>query len=1242
MRRKIFRLSIASMAALAMFIPSAAWGDSIGTELSSEPDAPTAQYIDAATSGDVNQTDATAQNGTTQDVASHVMPAQRKAAGLQNDYSAYTNLALNASATMNVPSGTDWYSYPSSAVDGNAETYAQAADGRPFTLTLDLGRQVSFDTLTIRGVDKQLYSYRIGISDNGTDWTTIIERETTEDQRKAFFTWDELDSPKSARYVKVDILDGEEWIGISEFSMYYTRKLRPVRADVAAGMVMAGTEVMLSSDDSDAIIHYTTDGTVPNADSPQYKKPIVIDRDMTINAVAMQSGKENSDLLTLEYRVLDVDIQPDTTYYVDSTAGEPGDGSKQRPFNSLEAVNAANFLPGDKVLFKAGTEYHGTLIIGDGTQAQAQDGSGASKAGLDSGEPDNPVVFSAYGKGDMPKIIADTDHIKGREAVLISDAHDVTVKGLEIINKDADESDYQQYIRRGIAVMNHNNGKLANITIADNYIHDVTGQMDEGGIQGGAAGIITEVYSFTKLVVTNGEWARDSSANPTDDMKKPSWFDNMRITGNRIENVSRSGINAASDYKCREAVDWNYGSGCNALQRDNAPWVPSTNTLVENNQLDHIGGDGIVVQETKGAVVQRNRVYDAANSPSKGSNAGVWVWNADDTLFQYNEVGYTNKRADNNDGTAWDFDYGSRNTIYQYNYSHDNAGGALLTCACAGRMSQAVGSVFRYNLSVNDGVNAKGCDGNVNTNRVMFLAGIKDMSFYNNTIVAPDVEGEYEVIDPSGSANSAFFANNLFVLPGSVAAESVNVPDNYDATLRWGNNLFVADGERPSDDEWPILSAQNNQYVTLSEYVAATGVDLAAVRSGDLATLRVGSRWTDKAGRAMAPEGTKDYDGNAVPTWSAPDIGAFQTNKFADDSGKVGALQAGKSTIVDVPGNAVIAVTAIPDKRATLNVAIDNNRGFTQTITRDSRATYVRTASDSSRLVLECAGVGQCADIEMKTTSDALWDGSFESANWGTSSLSPWTYGTAGNVQNYDTGYRVNDELRSGVDEADKLASSGSLAAKLGIKSEGDSVTDETVQLNQRALLAEPGKTYALSFWATVGENNDGTHTISAEVRYRRSKDGWIAEHGGVFSHYIDVIKDASVTCSADRRADYRVYCTSTFTVPEDADPSGALWLAIAQPDLKNEVGVATYVDSVAMAKTVPVPQLPDTSTEPDEPGEEENGPDASGNETGDGSGGGKHTAGTLENTGSAVLLVAMLAVVCAFAGLAGLGLRRK
>jgi hypothetical protein len=70
------------------------------------------------------------------------------------------------------------------------------------------------------------------------------------------------------------------------------------------------------------------------------------------------------------------------------------------------------------------------------------------------------------------------------------------------------------------------------------------------------------------------------------------------------------------------------------------------------------------------------------NRRANAYNAGIWPWSTDNTLLQLNEAARTHTTLD---GQGFDADYNSRNTLFQYNYSHDHEGGFMLICSPAQR-----------------------------------------------------------------------------------------------------------------------------------------------------------------------------------------------------------------------------------------------------------------------------------------------------------------------------------------------------------------------------------------------------------------------------------------------------------------------------------------------------------------------------------------------------------------------------
>lgn len=68
--------------------------------------------------------------------------------------------------------------------------------------------------------------------------------------------------------------------------------------------VTAGTEITLGTSTEGATIYYTTDGATPTTASTIYENPIVIDKDLTIKAIAVKEGLTDSAIAEFTYTVL--------------------------------------------------------------------------------------------------------------------------------------------------------------------------------------------------------------------------------------------------------------------------------------------------------------------------------------------------------------------------------------------------------------------------------------------------------------------------------------------------------------------------------------------------------------------------------------------------------------------------------------------------------------------------------------------------------------------------------------------------------------------------------------------------------------------------------------------------------------------------------------------------------------------------------------------------------------------------
>ena len=432
-----------------------------------------------------------------------------------------------------------------------------------------------------------------------------------------------------------------------------------------------------------------------------------------------------------------------TTYYLDADAGDDqhvGFPAGQA-WKTLERANQFQFQPGDSLRLKAGTRYRGQLKLQGSGQAAAP------------GEVSQTIVIGKYGDGPAPRIDAEGKFTAALELF--------NVQGYEVSDLDLTNDDPEKKPRHwGAYVHLEDFGRAAHIRLTRLHIHDVHGTPYKDDGPGGA------------IVWSNAG------------KNKPTFFDGLIIEACHIENCERDGIRGRD-------ID---------TSRNN--WHPSLNVVIRKNLIERIPGDAIVVVGCDGALVEHNLCRDFVRPPGLGTergtvSAGIWPWSSDNTLIQFNEVSGHKAQQD---GQGFDADWNCRNTVFQYNYSHDNEGGFMLFCNPGAikmpKNAGSVGTIVRYNVSVNDGIRAVGKT--VNHAPIFHFGGSATKTrIYNNTIIvpakaSPKIDNSIVHCSPwqGGMADDILFANNIIQVSGS--ANYVWGTEKLAAThVRFDGNLLV-------------------------------------------------------------------------------------------------------------------------------------------------------------------------------------------------------------------------------------------------------------------------------------------------------------------------------------------------------------------------------------------------------------------------------------------------------------------
>jgi hypothetical protein len=322
-----------------------------------------------------------------------------------------------------------------------------------------------------------------------------------------------------------------------------------------------------------------------------------------------------------------------------------------------------------------------------------------------SGTQGNPIVVDRYGTGPLPRIDGAG---KVENTLQLLNVEEIEVLHLELTNHGEAPS-----ARRAVLIALSNFGTAHHIVVADLYIHDVNGS--------------------NELKETGGILFRTTATS------RPSRFDDLRIERNIVWKVDRSGIVGQS----------------NEVFRTN--WFPSLHVVVRDNYVDDVGGDGIVLWATDGALIEGN-VALHCNQRAGSYNAGIWPWSSDNSLFELNEAGYTHSTRD---GEGFDSDFNSRNTHFLYNYSHDNDGGFMMICTPVKRNREEnagnKGSVIEYNISHDD------------HSLIFNLSGADDTTVSHNAIYTSSRDDVQLLIvsDWEGWSRGAVFRSNLFDVAGT-------------------------------------------------------------------------------------------------------------------------------------------------------------------------------------------------------------------------------------------------------------------------------------------------------------------------------------------------------------------------------------------------------------------------------------------------------------------------------------------
>ena len=598
-----------------------------------------------------------------------------------------------------------------------------------------------------------------------------------------------------------------------------------------------------------------------------------------------------------------------TTYYVDSKGGnDSNDGtSESKAFKTLDKVNGLNLEPGDTVLLKKGS------VFEDQALKFTKEDSGTAEA---------PVKVSTYGEGKRPQINTnghgqwelnygnplDNQNHKWKgtvsSSILIEDAEYLEIEGLELTNdresstdteKDKKYNDADAMDRTGVAGVAKDNGTVDHIVLNDLYIHDVTGNVYNKHMTNGG------IYFIVAKPTNEGETGI-------------ARYNDIQIRNCSLDTVNRWGIAVGYTYQWRQ-----FTTG--ALSDATMAKYGSSNVVIENNYLNHVGGDAITTMYLDRPLIQYNVSENAAeqintkdyskNQPSLDANgnpngtqgvgagrvaAGIWPWKCKNAIFQYNECFRTlNASNGNGDGQPWDADYGD-GTNYQYNYSHGNTASTIMFCG-----GESINNTFRYNISQYEDMGPLDPAGNSGNCQV-----------YNNTFYIK--EGLNTIWHRShGNGGPVDMENNIFYFAGDtpVAVNDWNPSGN----KTYSNNLYYNVTNYPNDANPVKVNAGTQVLVNPGSGPDSVATDKSARRHEDPTATTVfdGYKLAENspainAGKVVVDRNgyTIDHDFFGHKITAVPEIGAAESDAVAALVLRSNVYTVTGTNVSDLPKNTTV------------------------------------------------------------------------------------------------------------------------------------------------------------------------------------------------------------------------------------------------------------------------------------------------------------------------------------------------
>ncbi|WP_283680162.1 DUF5776 domain-containing protein [Lentilactobacillus sp. Marseille-Q4993] len=540
------------------------------------------------------------------------------------------------------------------------------------------------------------------------------------------------------------------------------------------------------------------------------------------------------------------------TFYVSQSGNDSANGtSSSSPWKSIARVNKAQFIPGDKILFQRGDTWKDTTLKPQG-----------------SGDANADITLSDYGKdADLPKLEGEG---QVSDVILLSNQQHWTISNLDVSNQtsgfdngtESNTNGAKLGDLRGIHITGKDVPELDGIHLNGLYVHDVSGRVEWASDIGLDGSTLKQIQPG---VYKNAGWDRSKrtggivieSLKPSGDT--PTIFKNVSLTNSVLKRNSYGAFTIKQWSGGNKGPQWallNYQGTPPDYQ--SARFKPHENITVTGNYIDQEGAyncNGVYVTSSKHVMVENNVIKNSGT-------CGIEINLVDDCIVQNNDVSGSKPKVGGADSNGIDADRRVSNTIFQYNYLHDNGDGFLI---CGFDYN---GLIIRYNLLKD------------NTS-VDFRDSVQGgfITIDNNVI--------YNTLKKSGlnfsNANSQSerwqFENNVLY---NVNDSVKNVQyGSVNSKVQYSHNAYYGPGvTKVSSDEKAVT--QNPKFVEAQPSIQQTG-DTAAGRvkdfsgfklQGNSPLINAGTPYVKNAAQVSIDVNGKDYDDQSIS--GNPEIGLYE------------------------------------------------------------------------------------------------------------------------------------------------------------------------------------------------------------------------------------------------------------------------------------------------------------------------------------------------------------------------------